>query len=126
MHTKLFFIGLFLYLVSFIMPVSVGFIGNEVYGYEVALIPFEDSDFKLIDILMLVTNIAVIITSIAYAKYGYKLVSVLSALGSCVAVYWVFQVLSQGDTHPWATLAWATGSILITVGYELKRRRSDG
>ena len=97
---------------------------DDLYGYSVALMFISSfSDGEIFNaFLLMITNIAGLVIISSYTKFFKLYITLLGVVGSGVAIYWLNEVVGEPSLHPYATLSWTIGIILLTVGYELKRR----
>jgi hypothetical protein len=126
-YRRLFIIGVTLFTASFLMP-----IGDKQLGYNLALIVFEMSYHQMgaeeaLNIFLLsITNVAALTILFSYYKFHSIFIAVLGFVGTLIAFYWMFILVFDNSLRilPFATIGWSVGILLLTVSYEMKRRRS--
>lgn len=124
-HTILFITGILVYTASFVLPLD-----DKNYGYSLALLVFNtESDWSVAQTVWAIfvtgiTNVAVIVMLVTFFFHSARWVSILALVGAGMALYWMQDILRHEYFMPWASVCWAVGSVLMGIGYEMKRRKS--
>ena len=126
-YRRLFIIGVTLFTASFLMP-----IGDNQLGFNLALIVFQMSYHELgaeelLNIFLLtITNIAALSILFSYYKFHSRVITTLGVVGALIAFYWMSMLVIDSSIHflPFATIGWSVGILLLTISYEMKRRRA--
>ncbi|HEX5168848.1 MAG TPA: hypothetical protein VFW11_06725, partial [Cyclobacteriaceae bacterium] len=122
-HNIIFTIGVVIFIASFFIPID-----DTQYGYAFALfvftIQFHSNLLEAVwsAFLTSISNLAALVTIVAYFTFFARWVSVLAVVGTGMAIYWTQQVVRAQDYFPQASICWTLGCLLIAVGYEMKRR----